>query len=171
MLGVGAAALIFSQKTKIENMIFDIITRQRIAALHPIIQDKVKAFLAELYRMGKVIRLTSGYRSPQEQAALYNQGRTAPGKIVTYAKPGTSYHNYGLAFDIVEIKNGKALYENPDWEHIAAIGKKYGFKWGGDFKNVMDKPHFEYTNLGTAAQLLARVTSKKVDRDGYVLTA
>jgi peptidoglycan L-alanyl-D-glutamate endopeptidase CwlK len=38
---------------------------------------------------------------------LYAIGRTKPGKKVTKAKGGTSYHNYGLAFDIYPFINGK----------------------------------------------------------------
>jgi len=45
-----------------------------------------------------------GFRSYEQQAALYSLGRSAPGRIVTKARPGESYHNYGLAFDWVPLK-------------------------------------------------------------------
>jgi len=35
----------------------------------------------------------SGYRSNAEQDALYAKGRTAPGKVVTWARGGQSRHN------------------------------------------------------------------------------
>jgi peptidoglycan L-alanyl-D-glutamate endopeptidase CwlK len=47
--------------------------------------------------------LTSGYRSKKEQNELYAQGRSKPGQVVTNAKAGQSYHNYGLAVDFVII--------------------------------------------------------------------
>src|SRR5690349_5519581 len=51
---------------------------------------------------GPQVFLTQTYRSPDDQAADYAKGRTAPGKVVTNAKPGQSLHNYypALAFDV-----------------------------------------------------------------------
>ena len=57
------------------------------------------------------------------------------------------------ALDVVEIKNGKALWTNPNWSKIAALGKSIGFEWGGDWKSFKDKPHFQYTFGKTLAQL------------------
>jgi peptidoglycan L-alanyl-D-glutamate endopeptidase CwlK len=45
-----------------------------------------------------------GRRTMEEQTALYSLGRSAPGRIVTKAKAGESYHNYGLAFDWAPLK-------------------------------------------------------------------
>lgn len=83
-------------------------------------------------------------RTFAEQDALYAQGRTAPGKIVTNAKGGQSYHNYGLAIDVVEIKSGQAIW-NTNWSEISKIGIRNGFEWGGNFKGFIDKPHFQMT--------------------------
>lgn len=78
------------------------------------------------------------------QQAIYEQGRTAPGKVVTNAKPGDSFHNYGLAFDVVP----RAYKSQPDWNpsgeawgKIGVIGKRLGLVWGGDWTKP-DKPHF-----------------------------
>lgn len=43
---------------------------------------------------------TEAYRSPARQQTLWNQGRTAPGPIVTNAKPGESAHQYNRALDV-----------------------------------------------------------------------
>ena len=58
---------------------------------------------------GFTVQISAGYRSLEEQATLYGQGRVYSynGKNysnlakpnVTNAKPGQSYHNYGLAID------------------------------------------------------------------------
>ena len=54
--------------------------------------DAVDAALAP---MADVWHVTQGLRTMVEQEALYAQGRTAPGAIVTNAQPGQSPHNPG----------------------------------------------------------------------------
>ncbi|WP_206604260.1 M15 family metallopeptidase [Aquimarina sediminis] len=122
---------------------WDIISDRRINTLHPNIRAKAKEFIVRAEKeLGIKLRVTSGLRTWEEQTRLYNKGRSAPGKRVTNAKAGQSYHNYGLAFDVVEIKNGRAIWKNPNWNKIARLGKSLGFEWGGDWRNV-DKPHFQ----------------------------
>ena len=58
------------------------------------------------------------------------------------AKGGQSNHNFGLAFDIAGITKGKLDY-NLDWDYLSKLGEFYGFQWGGNFKSIQDKPHFE----------------------------
>ena len=69
--------------------------------LHPAIRDHVKQVIRELNDEGHPFQVFEAYRTPQRQAFLYAQGRTQPGDIVTKAQPWTSYHQYGLAVDIV----------------------------------------------------------------------
>jgi len=57
---------------------------------------------------GIPFRIFEAYRYPHRQADLYAQGRTKGGSIVTYAKPWSSYHQYGLAVDFV-------LFVDNDW--------------------------------------------------------
>lgn len=123
---------------------WDIITDRRINTLHPNIRAKAKEMIVRADKeLGIRLRVTSGFRSWQEQTRLYNKGRSSPGKRVTNAKAGESYHNYGLAFDVVEIKNGKAIWNNPNWQRIGQLGKSLGFEWGGDWVGLVDKPHFQ----------------------------
>lgn len=90
------------------------------------------------------IIVSQGLRTFEESDALYAKGRTEPGPIVTNAKAGQSYHNYGLAFDFAMITNGKDDYVvGPNWMKVVAIIKQHGFDWGGDFTNLKDYPHFE----------------------------
>ena len=90
---------------------------------------------------GIPIRITEGFRSFKRQQELYNQGRTTPGRRVTNAKPGQSYHNWKCAFDVVFVKTGY----NGDWKLFGKLAKSLGFTWGGDFKGLADKPHCELT--------------------------
>jgi len=73
----------------------DQISQNKIAKLHPKIRFKVTQALLNLEKRNVTARIVQGLRTWAEQDALYAQGRTAPGKIVTNAKAGQSYHNYG----------------------------------------------------------------------------
>ena len=89
--------------------------------------------------------LTQTYRNPADQAADYARGRSAPGKVLTNAKPGQSLHNYypALAFDVA-FKQGAALaWDVALFSAFAAIAKSYGLAWGGDWRTFRDNPHFE----------------------------
>jgi len=69
----------------------------------------------------------------EEQTALFAIGRSAPGKVVTKARAGESFHNYGLAFDWVPLKPAP---KDPtmlvvDWEDDTAfrIGEHIGLSF------------------------------------------
>ena len=133
---------------------WDIISDQRINGLHPKIRNAAKEFILRAEKdLGIKLRLVSGLRTWEEQNELYAKGRTAGGNVVTNAKAGDSLHNYGLALDVVEIKDGQALWNNPNWKKIANLGKSLGFDWGGDWSGFSDKPHFEMRFGHSIAQL------------------
>ena len=141
----------------IKEKTWDIHTNRRIESLHPSIIGKVKEFIIRAEKeLGIKLRITAALRTWKEQSDLYAKGRTAPGKIVTWAKAGQSYHNYGLAIDVVEIKDGKALWNNPNWEKIGKLGESIGFTWGGRWTGKTDKPHFEM-NFGKHHSQLAEL--------------
>ena len=50
-----------------------------------------------------------------------------------------------LAFDIVPMENGKCQWSkaHPAWKQAAAVGKKLGLPWAGDWKTFIKYPHFE----------------------------
>lgn len=119
----------------------------RIARLEPVIQPKARALLEAARAQGIELTVTQGLRTMEEQAALYAQGRTAPGQVVTNAKPGSSWHNFGLAFDVAVVVGGKPTWPNDQalWNKIGELGKAQGLIWGGDFQSFKDMPHFQYT--------------------------
>lgn len=147
----------------------DQITLNRIEELHPKLRAEAHQIYSEIVAAltGRAIcRFAFTIRPFEVQAELYAQGRTklfdSKGKklgIVTNAKPGSSLHQYGLAVDIVLIKdvNGDGIYESASWEstidfdkdgkadwlEIVAIFDKYKWDWGGRWKSIKDKPHFE----------------------------
>lgn len=106
--------------------------------MHPVIVKRLNAILAEAKEAGLDVMLFEGYRSYQKQRALFNKGG------VTKARPGYSWHNFGFAFDIVFVVNGKPSWaDHHDWKKLGAIGKKHHMAWGGDFKKLKDMVHFE----------------------------
>lgn len=150
----------------------DKITLERIEKLHPKIRDEVKKILEEansLLADNVEIRVVQGLRTIEEQNALYAQGRTKPGPKVTNAKGGSSIHNYGLALDFCLLINDNEISWNlnadfdkdriKDWQEVVSIFKKYGWKWGGDWK-TKDNPHVEKTFGYTWQQLLAKYNKK-----------
>jgi peptidoglycan L-alanyl-D-glutamate endopeptidase CwlK len=146
-----------------------------IENLHPLIRDKVHSFLNKAKDEGFDLIVTSGLRTCEEQNKLYAQGRTDKSKpIVTRAKCGESSHNFGTAIDVVEVKNGKAVgyeknYPLERWNKIGAIGKSFGFKWGGDWTGFKDLPHFEMNFGNTLTQMKKKLDEKNIDSNGYVL--
>lgn len=122
----------------------DQISIERVEELHPKVREDFKNFITDAENaLGITIRVTQGMRTFAEQQALYDQGRTKPGKIVTKAKPGSSYHQYGLAVDLVELVNGGVDWDY-DMSKLVPFADKYGIFWGGNFPgSFKDHPHFE----------------------------
>ena len=116
---------------------------------------RVEAFLAAARAQGIDLLVTSTYRDFESQQALYDQGRTAPGKIVTNAKPGRSWHNYGLAVDVVPLRNGKPVWDakDPVWETVGKLGEAAGLEWAGRWTRFRELPHFQYTGGATLDQV------------------
>ena len=86
-------------------------------------------------------------RTMAEQEAIYAQGRTAPGRKVSNAPPGSSPHNFGLACDCDPLNgHGEIWWSAPAgyWEAYGATCEAAGMTWGGMFKTITDLPHCEH---------------------------
>lgn len=130
---------------------------KKLQGLHPTLAAKARQLITLAFKEGINIIITQGYRSTEEQDALYAQGRTKPGKIVTQVKGGHSYHNYGLAFDFAVLDANGKINWNVDkrWKRVGALGKSLGLEWGGDWTKFKDYPHFQLTFGLTIKDLLA----------------
>ena len=117
--------------------------------LEPDFKPKIQELLDQLSTMGITCVVTSGRRTIAEQDALYAQGRTTPGKIVTKAQGGQSPHNFGLAADLCpKDGRGELWWNAPDdvWNAMHMVGEQLGLRAGYDFKSIKDAPHYEDPN-------------------------
>lgn len=128
-----------------------------ITKLKPELQTLVKKLLEKCELSGLKIKITECVRSVAEQDALYAKGRTTSGSIVTNAK-GSSYssmHQWGVAFDFCR-NDGKGAYDDSDgfFTKVGKIGVALGLEWGGNWKSIVDKPHFQLPDWGSTTTKL-----------------
>jgi peptidoglycan LD-endopeptidase CwlK len=123
----------------------DAVSSGRIRLLYPDVAIRFIRVFNDMHRMfGKQLRVTEGLRTFKRQEELYALGRTQPGRIVTYARPGQSLHNFGLALDVCFLGKDPWLEKEPElWEKFGQIAEGHGFAWGGAFKKFKDRPHIE----------------------------
>jgi len=116
---------------------------RRIEDLTPRTQVKYQAFESAMKDAGIDFIVTCTRRTQEEQNALYEQGRSRPGTIVTWTRK--SKHIDGRAFDIVIMEHGKPDWNitNPKWTKAGEIGKTVGLDWGGSWMSSKDYPHFQ----------------------------
>ena len=132
------------------------INSRKLEDLHPTVRAKVQQFIQKCDEAGIDLLVTSTYRDHESQAELYAQGRTKPGKIVTKAKPGQSWHNWKVAVDVVPLRNGKPVWgttgaDSELWEKVGEIGESVGLEWAGRWKTFKEFAHFQYTGGLTLA--------------------
>ena len=126
---------------------------QRIEDLEPATRQMCLAFLRECEaRLLPPIRVTHTLRTFDEPMHLYAKGRTRTpegwvvterGKVVTRAQPGQSAHNFGAAFDIAFKGHDPYPEDEALWATVGSIGEQVGLIWGGRWRGMVDRPHFE----------------------------
>jgi len=134
-----------------------------------LLKPKVKRLAEELIKSCKKekikIIITQTLRTKAEQDNLYAQGRTTKGDIVTNAKGGYSFHNYGVAFDFCPVVDGKPAWKDKKlFKKVGELGVLLGLEWGGNWKTFKDLPHFQYTGGHT----LKDFRINKIDEDKFI---
>jgi peptidoglycan L-alanyl-D-glutamate endopeptidase CwlK len=131
------------------------INSRSLDDLLPAVKERVERFIASAKTEGIDLLVTSTYRDNESQNALYAQGRTTAGKVVTNAKAGQSFHNYRCAVDVVPIVNGKPVWDTSYqvWQTIGKLGKEAGLEWAGEWKTFKEMAHFQYTGGLSLAKL------------------
>ena len=154
----------------------DKVSEARVSLLHPSVRAEVKQLIEQAesgFPPSMAVRIVQGLRTIAEQDALYAQGRTKPGAIVTKAKGGSSFHNYGLAIDfaILTDTDGNGTYNDlswdikrdndkdgvADWLEVVKIFEAAGWTWGGKWASLKDYPHLQKTFGYTWQQLFEKV--------------
>jgi peptidoglycan LD-endopeptidase CwlK len=110
-----------------------------------------------------VIVITDDFRSMEDQDALYEKGRSSVGSIVTHARGGESFHNFGLAIDFaIKTPDENIIWDmqydgnqngKSDWDEVVELAKALGFEWGGDWAQFKDYPHLQMNFGLTLADL------------------
>lgn len=130
------------------------INSRSIDDLHPRVANLCRQFIAACADNGIKVIITSTFRDNESQNQLYAQGRTLPGKVVTNAKAGQSFHNYKLAFDFaIEYDNQVQWRDSLMFFLCGQIAKKLGLEWAGDWIKITETAHCQFTNGLTLKEL------------------
>lgn len=132
----------------------DTVSSARLSLVCPKVSDLAYQLDSRLAQENIVIRVVQGLRSWSEQQALWQKGRDAnghvtdPGIVVTNAPPGHSWHEFGMAIDVVPMDDGQPCWNlsDPRWARIVAVGESLGFYSGSHFVHPKpDWPHLQLT--------------------------
>lgn len=136
-----------------------------VKALHPRLQEKLDELIKLCKKNGITICIGECLRTVSEQDALYAQGRTKPGTIVTNARGSTysSMHQWGVAADFYlnmdvdgDGKTSDDAFNNATklFNKVGKLGQSIGLEWGGSWKSPVDLPHFQLPDWGSTASKL-----------------
>ena len=135
------------------------MTYRDINELTPLAQRACRLFMETCRAEGLDIFITETYRSQKRQNELYAQGRTEPGKIVTWTK--NSRHTSRRAWDIA--CNGSNLYDRATLKKAGAIAENLSITWGGTW-TTPDMPHFEITDNWKAPKEEEEMTQEQFNK-------
>lgn len=148
-------------------------TIENLAGLNRKFKAQAEAFLAASQPICDKHKITieviSGLRSWAQQSALYAQGRTKPGRIVTKARAGSSWHNYGLAIDLGLFANNKYLDASDPkradriYAELGALAASMGIEWAGTWKSFTETPHFQNRFGMTISQAREKLIANNYD--------
>ena len=171
---------------------------RRLEDLHPSVAEVAKKHVLRCADEGISLLVYCTLRDPEEQARLYWQGRTAEqvrrradrlegagcpgladllmaagpqeGPKVTFAGPGESYHQYGLAYDCVPMVAGKPEWRTTGeagalWQTVGAAGQACDLEWAGGWQRFREFPHFQMTGGATVRELMVEHYSAPLAAD------
>ncbi len=120
------------------------LVNRDLTLLHPAMRERVRQLMDDIQAENLPLKVFEAWRSPERQSSLYAQGRTSPGQKVTFARAWESYHQYGLAVDIVGFVNGGWTWDLPEpvWAKMHELGAAHGLERLG-----FETPHLQLADL------------------------
>lgn len=132
--------------------------RVRLVGVHPKLVAAVEAILGAMADRGHPMFVVEGVRTPERQAALYAQGRTVAGVIVTHndgviirSNHQPREDHWGHAVDCAFL-SGDPFSQTHPWEDYGALAEAHGLRWGGRFTTILDLPHVELIEVPSGAK-------------------
>ena len=116
-------------------------------AIHPRLASALQKLQSQCAAKGLALGFSTGYRSKAEQDALYAQGRSTAGSIVTNARGGYSQHNWGIAADFFQNIKGRE-WEASFFNTVGPMAEVLGLGWGGRWTDFVDRPHLYLPDWG-----------------------
>lgn len=143
---------------------FDDRTEKLLKTLTPRAEQQARTFLQKVRATNLDARIISATRTYTEQDALFAQGRSTHGSVVTNARGGFSNHNFAIAWDLgIFDSHGNYLDDGPQYRQAGKIGRDMGLEWGGDWHSIVDEPHFQCQTGKTLGELRAIVAANGGD--------
>lgn len=130
----------------------ELMNPPKLRKTHPNLQTKAIRLIELAKADGVTLLVTQGLRTFAEQDALFR--KRVDGRRVTKARGGQSMHNYGVAFDVAVMVNGKISWDERLYYGLKKYADAVGLEWGGVWKFV-DYPHFQIKSLPNYKALLA----------------
>lgn len=101
--------------------------------LHPRFREMLATLLQKLADEQRPFKVFEAFRTPERQLWLHAQGRTRPGNIVTKAPPWESFHQFGLAADLVLFVNGNWTWDDAGplaahWQRLRELAAEVGLR-------------------------------------------
>ena len=132
------------------NSPFSLRDQQRLDGIHPTLRNELATIFSEMYRLGYRLFVVQGVRTVEEQAKLYAQGRTSPGKVVTN-KDGVKFRSnhqphadgFGHAVDVAFLGAHPPFDDAWPWETLGQHAEARNLRWGGRWAHPHDAPHIE----------------------------
>lgn len=126
------------------------LSARSLAALEGVHPDLVRVVKRAITLTPQDFLVTEGVRTPQRQRELYAQGRSKPGKKVTWTLVSNHFKKadgYGHAVDLcpypVDWSDTKKFAVIANAMKQAARVEGVPVVWGGDWRTNKDSPHFE----------------------------
>lgn len=130
-----------------------------ISLLYPPFASKILQGLDDCHKLEIPLQVFETYRTRERQDLLFNEGRN-----VTRSRAGQSWHQYGIACDLVlRIKDQWAWEPEHLYKTAGPIFRKYGLEWCEG-----KAPKFELCHYQMKVNCSISVLEKIFLKDGMV---